>query len=281
MKKIFILLFISSATIIGFAQDTFQFNSQMKPNSNYQTEIVSIINTSTKVITKEMIAEEFKNVNGSAEMQLVTLAKTSALDKDGNVPFVMNYKTFDIKSFMNGKQLPSQNDKYSDFKKLKIFGIDTKTNREFKKIELNGQEVSGDTNTYMNTFFETIKQFSVYPTEVFKIGQTHSAKQNIKLSTQGAEFVINLNSDFTLIKIEDGKAFFNIVMLGDMKTPDNQSLKMLIEEYRISGSAIIDLKDNTIAESNFEGPIVMKINSEDFSLEISAKNKYIIKKIKL
>ena len=66
-----------------------------------------------------------------------------------------------------------------------------------------------------------------------------------------------------------------------MKTPDNQSLKMLIEEYRISGSAIIDLKDNTIAESNFEGPIVMKINSEDFSLEISAKNKYIIKTIKL
>lgn len=281
MKIIFTLLFISSATIIGFAQDTFQFNSQMKPNSNYQTEIISIVNTSTKVITKQMIAEEFKNVNGSAEMQLVTLVKTSALDKDGNVPFVMNYKTFDIKSFMNGKQLPSQNDKYSDFKNLKFFGIDTKTNREFKKIELNGQEVSGDTNTYMNTFFETIKQFSVYPTEVFKIGQTHSAKQNIKLSTQGAEFVINLNSDFTLIKIEDGKAFFNIVMLGDMKTPDNQSLKMLIEEYRISGSAIIDLKDNNIAESNFEGPIVMKINSEDFSLEISTNSKYIIKNVKL
>ena len=281
MKIIFTLLFISSATIIGFGQDKFQFNSQMKPNSNYQTEVVSIVNTSTKLITKEMIAEEFKNVNGSAEMQLVTLATTSALDKDGNVPFVMNYKTFDIKSFMNGKQLPSQNDKYSDFKKLKIFGIDTKTNREFKKIELNGQEVSGETKMYMNTFFESIKQFNVYPTEVFRIGQTHSAKQNIKLSTQGAEFVINLNSDFTLIKIEDGKAFFNIVILGDMKTPDNQSLKMLIEEYRISGSAIIDLKDNTIAESNFEGPIVMKINSEDFSLEISAKNKYIIKTIKL
>ena len=84
-----------------------------------------------------------------------------------------------------------------------------------------------------------------------------------------------------MIKIEDGKAFFNIVMLGNMKTPDNQLLKMLIEEYRISGSAVIDLKDNNIAESNFEGPIVMKINSEDFSLEISTKSKYIIKTIKL
>ena len=271
MKKYF-TLFLIFITISSFAQDYFEFYGRIKPNSSYVTLVQNVMNMNFSI---EDIEDEKYQTKSESEIELIT--KAHALDNAGNIPFETYYSKINSKTSINGEAIPTVNKELEALYQVKIKGIDKATGKEFTNYE--GPE---ETKKMFNLFFDSFKNLLVYPSEVFRINDTHHVENSISVPMpDGSTFTFVSKTLFTLKKIENGKAYFNVEMTADKNTIELKLFNITITKYEVKGDMWVDVMDNNISEMNLRGPNEMLLEGNGLKIIMDTDYHYIIKSQKM
>lgn len=273
MKSILTSIFIVSTSIVGFAQETFQFNIQLKPNSTYimdlkmDLDLKMNFDLKDKELLKEMKPVVMKNVMDAK-------IKTVSQSKDNNgVPFSISYEKIKNVMTLNGEINPAPTeDPFKELYSFKIKGIDTKEGRT-----LTGFEGPKEYEPVFNILYEGFKNFGIFPKDKFVKGQSNSITNVFNLPMPGGvEYKIDIISNYTFIKIENGIAHFDVVMNSTSKISGDNQLKMDLKQYDIKGKLFVNVDDHNIYKSNFEGPMVLTTSMNEGNINVDSYYHYII-----
>lgn len=261
--KLYLSILASYLTILSFAQDTFQFKNVLNPNSSYLMSVHNAIDMSLEFVGIEENNYKSKTVN---DIEIKTISQNK--DQQGNVPFELFYTKVKSKSSFNGEDLPSNDQFLEALSDVKIKGIDKPTGRVFT-----GYEGLEENKKMFDILFDSFKNLIVYPKETFKIGQTHQVTNSISSPLPGGmNLSLDFNTAYTLTKIENGKAFFDVIMKANNDSNQATAIKINIKKYNVKGDLWVDLEDNNISEMNAKGPNVMELEADGMNVIMSSEN---------
>lgn len=281
MKKIITTFLFVSSSIVGFAQETFQFKVKFHPESTYQMDMSMQMNMQMNMEGDEKISNELKQIETKIDMDFQTLTVTKVIDKEGNLPFEISYKKLDSKMNVNGQEIPMNQDAITkELLKIKINGIENDKGREYSSDGMIGN-LSNMKDLYDN-MMNSMSMFTFFPKEVFKIGDTHEVIIPFKMPLQqGVNIDMNIKAIYKLLKIVDGKAYFDVEMtsVGNMKMPSHFNINF--DEYKLNGSLTMNVFDQNINESTFSGPMSMTMEVNNMKIKMISQNNYQTKTSKL
>ena len=103
MKKIFSALFITLITLASYAQETFEFNARLQPNSTYIMKMKSVMEMNIKIETEVEIPEMQNEILTKSESEFTLKTISFTEDQLNNIPFEISYIDVKSNSFVNGK----------------------------------------------------------------------------------------------------------------------------------------------------------------------------------
>lgn len=123
---------------------------------------------------------------------------------------------------------------------------------------------------------------TVYPTQTFAIGDTYSITNVLDFPMpDGSNFSFNYKMDYTLNKIENGKAFFSVKMSASNESKEMNMLTMTIKSYDVNGNVWVDVNDNNVTGMELNGPFVLELKGERIKIKTTTNSHYVIKSYKL
>ncbi|MFV0199799.1 hypothetical protein OBJ99_02950 [Empedobacter falsenii] len=281
MKQIITTFLMVSSSIVGFAQETFQFKLKFHPESSYQMDMDMQMNMQMQMAGDEKLSNELSQVETKMDMSFQTLTVTKEMDKEGDLPFEIFYKKLDSKMNVNGQEIPmDQDDITKELLKIKINGVENEKGRQYSSDEMTG-DLSNMKDLYDN-MMNSMSMFMIFPKETFKIGDMHEVIIPFKMPLQqGVDIEMNIKGVYKLLKIADGKAYFDVEMtsVGNIKMPSQ--LNINFDEYKLNGSLTMNVFDQNINESTFSGPMSMTMEVNNMKIKMISQNNYRTKTSKL
>lgn len=281
MKQIITTFLMVSSSIVGFAQETFQFKLKYHPESSYQMDMDMQMNMQMQMAGDEKLSNELSQVETKMDMSFQTLTVTKEMDKEGDLPFEIFYKKLDSKMNVNGQEIPMDQDAITkELLKIKINGIENEKGRQYSSDEMTGN-LSNMKDLYDN-MMNSMSMFMIFPKETFKIGDMHEVIIPFKMPLQqGVDIEMNIKGVYKLLKIADGKAYFDVEMtsVGNIKMPSQ--LNINFDEYKLNGSLTMNVFDQNINESTFSGPMSMTMEVNNMKIKMISQNNYRTKTSKL
>ncbi|MFV0181967.1 hypothetical protein OBK15_07315 [Empedobacter falsenii] len=281
MKQIITTFLMVSSSIVGFAQETFQFKLKFHPESSYQMDMDMQMNMQMQMAGDEKLSNELSQVETKMDMSFQTLTVTKEMDKGGDLPFEIFYKKLDSKMNVNGQEIPMDQDAITkELLKIKINGIENEKGRQYSSDEMTGN-LSNMKDLYDN-MMNSMSMFMIFPKETFKIGDMHEVIIPFKMPLQqGVDIEMNIKGVYKLLKIADGKAYFDVEMtsVGNIKMPSQ--LNINFDEYKLNGSLTMNVFDQNINESTFSGPMSMTMEVNNMKIKMISQNNYRTKTSKL
>ncbi|MFV0207857.1 hypothetical protein OBK13_01430 [Empedobacter falsenii] len=281
MKQIITTFLMVSSSIVGFAQETFQFKLKFHPESSYQMDMDMQMNMQMQMAGDEKLSNELSQVETKMDMSFQTLTVTKEMDKEGDLPFEIFYKKLDSKMNVNGQEIPMDQDAITkELLKIKINGVENEKGRQYSSDEMTG-DLSNMKDLYDN-MMNSMSMFMIFPKETFKIGDMHEVIIPFKMPLQqGVDIEMNIKGVYKLLKIADGKAYFDVEMtsVGNIKMPSQ--LNINFDEYKLNGSLTMNVFDQNINESTFSGPMSMTMEVNNMKIKMISQNNYRTKTSKL
>ncbi|MCA4782494.1 hypothetical protein IF125_09475 [Empedobacter stercoris] len=281
MKQIITTFLMVSCSFVGFAQETFQFKLKYHPESSYQMDMDMQMNMQMQMAGDEKLSNELSQVETKMDMSFQTLTVTKEMDKEGDLPFEIFYKKLDSKMNVNGQEIPMDQDAITkELLKIKINGIENEKGRQYSSDEMTG-DLSNMKDLYDN-MMNSMSMFMIFPKETFKIGDMHEVIIPFKMPLQqGVDIEMNIKGVYKLLKIADGKAYFDVEMtsVGNIKMPSQ--LNINFDEYKLNGSLTMNVFDQNINESTFSGPMSMTMEVNNMKIKMISQNNYRTKTSKL
>lgn len=270
-----------SCSFVGFAQETFQFKLKYHPESSYQMDMDMQMNMQMQMAGDEKLSNELSQVETKMDMSFQTLTVTKEMDKEGDLPFEIFYKKLDSKMNVNGQEIPMDQDAITkELLKIKINGIENEKGRQYSSDEMTGN-LSNMKDLYDN-MMNSMSMFMIFPKETFKIGDMHEVIIPFKMPLQqDVDIEMNIKGVYKLLKIADGKAYFDVEMtsVGNIKMPSQ--LNINFDEYKLNGSLTMNVFDQNINESTFSGPMSMTMEVNNMKIKMISQNNYRTKTSKL
>ena len=278
MNNIFkILLFILVSHVV-YGQETFQFQIQFQPKSSYKTNLEMNLNMKMHVDSGSEKNIGINDLESKMLMNFEMLTKTDIVNKEGKLPFEISYTDLDTKMFMNGQEIPNVTEKSKELiLGIKLKGFETEKGREYS--------YEGDSEKMKETYENMMSSMSMltfYPKEVFKVGDSKEVHIPFKMPLQqGMQMEMNLKAEYTLTKLDNDNAYFDIKMYseGDIK-PSNQ-FNIHIDQYQLRGKLIMNRKDQNINDSELSGPMNMTLEMNNMKVKMNSENNYKTHSIKL
>ena len=281
MKQIITTFLMVSCSFVGFAQETFQFKLKYHPESSYQMDMDMQMNMQMQMAGDEKLSNELSQVETKMDMSFQTLTVTKEMDKEGDLPFEIFYKKLDSKMNVNGQEIPMDQDAITkELLKIKINGIENEKGRQYSSDEMTG-DLSNMKDLYDN-MMNSMSMFMIFPKETFKIGDMHEVIIPFKMPLQqGVDIEMNIKGVYKLLKIADGKAYFDVEMtsVGNIKMPSQFNINF--DEYKLNGSLTMNVFDQNINESTFSGPMSMTMEVNNMKIKMISQNNYRTKTSKL
>ncbi|MFV0215831.1 hypothetical protein OBK16_04870 [Empedobacter falsenii] len=281
MKQIITTFLMVSCSFVGFAQETFQFKLKYHPESSYQMDMDMQMNMQMQMAGDEKLSNELSQVETKMDMSFQTLTVTKEMDKEGDLPFEIFYKKLDSKMNVNGQEIPMDQDAITkELLKIKINGVENEKGRQYSSDEMTG-DLSNMKDLYDN-MMNSMSMFMIFPKETFKIGDMHEVIIPFKMPLQqGVDIEMNIKGVYKLLKIADGKAYFDVEMtsVGNIKMPSQ--LNINFDEYKLNGSLTMNVFDQNINESTFSGPMSMTMEVNNMKIKMISQNNYRTKTSKL
>lgn len=281
MKQIITTFLMVSCSFVGFAQETFQFKLKYHPESSYQMDMDMQMNMQMQMAGDEKLSNELSQVETKMDMSFQTLTVTKEMDKEGDLPFEIFYKKLDSKMNVNGQEIPMDQDAITkELLKIKINGIENEKGRQYSSDEMTGN-LSNMKDLYDN-MMNSMSMFMIFPKETFKIGDMHEVIIPFKMPLQqDVDIEMNIKGVYKLLKIADGKAYFDVEMtsVGNIKMPSQ--LNINFDEYKLNGSLTMNVFDQNINESTFSGPMSMTMEVNNMKIKMISQNNYRTKTSKL
>ncbi|MGV0753417.1 hypothetical protein [Empedobacter brevis] len=243
MRNLVTSILIVSSSIVGFAQETFQFNPKYISNSVYLKEY-------NYYTTGEILSVNNKLKDSKIDLRQIYILETKTKSKllNEDLPFESKFVTLKIESIENRKK--KIKDVLPDLINLKVNGIENEKGRKTNSIEENVSEKNKQTLMLMITDINNIFPFIV---ETFRVNESKSFIQFIGNKAKGAGNVII--STYKLLSIKDHIATFEIKkMLDKSKNPSSDSFATY-NEYSLKGFLTINLKDQNEFDLSLSGNV--------------------------
>lgn len=277
MKKLFTTLLLSTLTIVSYAQETFDFNTKLLPNSTYSMNMESVMDMNIEIQTEEEIPGMEKSIHSKTESDITLKTVTFSKNSSNNVPFEMSYTDINSKSFINGQLNPPTDNGLKGLYQVKIKGVDDGVKREFSEID--GPE---EFKKMFEILYDSFESLMMTPKGTFKINEKHTLQNEVKVPMpDGSEFAFAMNTSFILTKIEDNKAYFDVEMSSKPVQQKMESFTIEVESYDVKGKMKLDINDNNISESTINGPMIINMVGSGFKMIMKTTYNYNIKSIKL
>jgi len=227
--------------------------------------------------TEQEIPDMEKNINTKSESEITLKTISFAKDQSNNIPFEISYTDINAKTFVNGQQNPSTDESLKGLYQVKIKGVDNGIKREFTQID--GPD---EYKKMFEILYNSFESMMVTPKGNFKINDKHTVQNEFKVPMpDGSEFTLGMDTSYTLTKIEDGKAYFDVEMSSKPSSQKMEAFTIEVESYQVSGKMKLDMKDNNISESTIQGPMVMNMLGAGFKMIMKTTYDYKINSKKM
>ena len=278
MKKLFTTLLFSVATLVSYAQESLEITASLPPNSTYEMHTKSVMDMTMNIdVVDAKIPETEKSFNSKTESEFKIRTVTSQKDKLNNVPFDIFYTDVKFKTIINGKENPSVDESLNGLYQVKIKGLDNGIKREFGEIE-----GPSEFKSMFEILYNSFENMNIMPKGVFKLNETHTFQNEFNVPMpDGSQFSFTMDTSFTLIKIEDGKAYFDVSLSSKPNSQQMENYTITIKNYDVKGKLKLDINDNNISESTFNGPLVINLFGEGFKMVMKTTYDYSINSKKL
>lgn len=272
MKKILSTLCIGGMMWIANAQNSFQFNQVLQPNSTYTMSMKTDNAMQMELITAEELPAELKKMEMLQSTAISTKTETQGKDATGAVPYVLTYTYMDVSTTMNGQKSTSLEwNEDNDLKKIKIHGKDTNGNRVITSVE--GPEAIRKS---LEVIFDGIQSYLNLPKDVFHLNEAKVISGEMKIPVENALIPITLKTTYTFRGIEDGKAKFDLMINSDFISNQISGFDFSVKQYEIKGELFIDTANHNIINAVYEGPVRMLMTKDDLKINLSSDMKIVI-----
>ncbi len=270
MKK-YLLFFVLVISITAKGQNEVSFKVEFRPNKIYKTSMITTNRSEINFLADEETLAEITAsgitlpmiVSGSTEMETTTT--TGAATNENSIPVRMVYGEVVNKRTMNGEETIQPNPitglilegSYQKGVKLKVDTLISET-------------IDNNMRSAIRSMLENVQQQIEFPVDPLKVGDSFSQELPMEIPIAGIKSIkIVIGTNYTLISIKNGIAFFDIVQ--------KVALNMAVEQVDISatgggkGVSEFDIKNGMISKYEVAIDMNMGIVMEGITVEAKVK----------
>ncbi len=271
MKKILMILALTSISLGGFAQKSVQFQVKFNPDQQYTTNMK--INTTSEIDFDgdEAVLNQIKSSGMSLPMmmdmnqKMVAVMKTGKFSKENKIPITVEYTTFETEQTMGGKPMPGG----QQLSGMKMTGWGDKEGKmHFEDIQSEG--MNDETKKMTMDIIEKMQTQVMFPEKPMKIGEEFTQEIPMSIPIPGAtplSLVIT-----TIYKL---KSVSGTTALFDTKQSVTLDGKMDQGSAAASGDGTgvmeFDMKQSYV--SKFKSIMTMNFEIQSGPMKIKAKTK--------
>jgi len=272
MKKIFLMALICLGFTQLWAQQGVIFKIKYLPNKSYKTNVSVDMKANVTATGDPQILDKLKEqgitqpVNANLSIALGGVMKTGALAADKSVPVNMDYKINNISVSANGNQVPIP--PKATEKDIKLSGHISQ-DWKIKIDSADGKAVADSAQQKMEQMMNMVQKNIQFPDKPLKPGDTFT--QNVPMNIpvkEGNNIKIDAGVTYKLVKIADGKAYFDLTPTFNMNLVIGKVSVVMTGTG--TGSMVYSIKDSfpTSKEGNIN--VKLKVTSPKINVDGTA-----------
>jgi hypothetical protein len=278
MKKILFVSFLALSFSFVKAQDSVLFKIKYLPNHTYQLGGNTSISLYADLSGNKELASKLATQGIAQPMNVILqfntngTTTTSSIGAENSFAVDMKVSAPTMSGTLNGKQIPIPIKKSN----TEFYG---RVNSEGKLSidSLNGQKLNDSATIAAKKMMNKIMGMVNFPEHAIKVGDSFT--QDIPFDLPVAKgMTINIEMTYKLIKITDGKAYFDIKQGLDMQMPMKQ-INISITGTGL-GKMVYDIKNNFPVSLNSNLFMTINLKSDKFSggatANITTNSTYVI-----
>ena len=278
MKKYLFVTCLILFAAFAKAQEDVIFKIKYLPNHTYQINGNNSVSFYTDLSAYKEIASRLaaqgisQPVNAYINYSSQGVVTTSKIATDKSFPVEMQFSTYPLTGYLNGKTIPIPTKKNI----VKIYG-NVSADGRINVDSLNSKKLTDSTAASAKTMMNKMMGMINFPEHPLKVGESFT--QNLPFDFPMVKgMVINIKITYKLISVTDGKAYFDLTQGLDMN--------MNIKEVNINllgsgiGKMVYDIKNNYPVSNSGDISMTINIKSDKFTgaatAEVKSKINYII-----
>jgi len=272
MKKIFLMALMCLGFTQLWGQQGVVFKIKYLPNHNYQTNVSVDMKANVTATGDPQILDKLKEqgitqpVNANLSIALGGVMKTGALAADKSVPVNMDYKINNISVSANGNQVPIP--PKATEKDIKLSGHISQ-DWKIKIDSADGKAVADSAQKKMEQMMAMVQKNVEFPDKPLKPGDTFT--QNVPMNIpvkEGNNIKIDAGVTYKLVKIADGKAYFDLTPTFNMNLVIGKVSVVMTGTG--TGSMVYSIKDSFPTSKKGNINVKLKVTSPKINVDGTA-----------
>jgi len=265
MKK---LIYLSLLLVIvkAEAQKGVVFKMKYLPDHSYDGSISLNLNCNVAVSGDSAIVNKLKAQGFSQPMvldvklKMIGDTKSGSISADSFFPLTLKFKPNELSANLNGKDLPIPMKGNTE---IAIYG---KANADGKiQIDsVSGQKSKDTSDKKMSQMMNLFQKMVKFPDHPLHIGDTFTQEVPLNIPMQGTNLSSNAKTVYKLTKIDNGKAYFDILQNINITIPIKEDSVELMGEG--TGAMVFDIKNNFPV--NYESNVSLKLTAKIKALHV-------------
>ncbi len=271
MKKLCLYILLCISFVQLKAQNGVVFKVKYLPNRNYQVsinvgmKINATLSGDTALISKLNSQGIKQPVNADLSMDMSGNMKSGALGADNTFPLNMDYKINKLSVTANGKQAPIP-PKVTE-NNIKVTAHVNKDG-QLTLDSAGGKKVNDTTEKKMRQMMDLVQKQIKFPDKPLKPGDSFTQGMPMNIPVSGNNIQLNGGVTYKLIRISDGKAYF------DMIPAFNMDFKIKNTSISVTGTGtgkmVYSIKDNFPLSKEGSFDMKIKVTSDKLNVDGNA-----------
>jgi len=258
MKKIYLLILLTSVITSCKSQEEIDFKVGYLPNFNYTLTQKQISENNIRYIASDEILQNLKN-NG---FENPTITKDTSLLKSISKTGELNGNEFPI----DIELLESNNPTLVSGTKFFGKSIDGRT----KIDSISSSTMTEEKKKTLMPVVESIMNQIEYPDRKIKVGESFEQKNPMSMPIADVTIEMEINSIYTLKKIENGIGYFDLEQVYIIKSA-TKDYEMELDGFG-EGQIEFDIEKQFFTKFYLEMEMNLKTELEAFSIELQTKS---------
>lgn len=245
MKNLFICIVFCLAFTQLKAQNEVLFKIKYLPGHNYKGVVSMDIKCNVTLSGDDKVIEGLKK-QGIAQpiafnmgMNMTGDINTGSTAASKIFPLTMNYRIGQLNASINGKDIPMPAKVTST--DVIIYGH-VGADGKLKADSLNGGKLKDTSQKKIMQTMNSFQNMIKFPDHALHIGDTFTQDMPLNIPMAGNDMAANSKAVYKLVKIDDGKAYFDVVQSMNMSLPIKENAINLTGSG--TGKLVYDIKNS-------------------------------------
>ena len=258
MKKIYLFILLTSVITSCKSQEEINFKVGYLPNFNYTLTQKQISENNVKYIASKEMLQNLQNYG----VENPTITKDTVLLKSISKTGSLNENEFPIDIELLETNNPIL------IKGTKFYG--KSVNQQIKLDSISSSTMDSEKKRFLLPAMESILNQIKYPNVKIKVGESFEQKNPMSMPIANVTITMEINSTYTLKKVENGIGYFDIEQVYSIISAD-KDYKMEVEGTG-SGKIDYDIEKQFFTNFYLEMGMKLKTELEDFIIEYQTRS---------